>query len=261
MTDEAFYEDFEKKYYRLTMNGKAPWLKEGKVERNIAYNPKSGVVFRGINSMMLEMAAAEQGYKDSRWLSMEEIKDLGFTARYGEKPTVIAYINKYIHPLDVNPSTGKSFTPRNPKQKYYLMYNVEQLKEYDRIRNYDVAAIHERKAEKIQNTLENTHTGKFAEITERLGIQTARNAPEHTALIASVTSQYRLAQEFNARYTPAVRAEAVQNSLLKVRNHALIRSLYQAEIAKDRLISKNQELDRGTARTVERARKQDRERE
>jgi antirestriction protein ArdC len=259
MTDEDFYRQFENKFYQLTMSGKAPWLKEGKVEREVAYNPSSGIVFKGINSMMLEMSAAERGFKDSRWLSGEEVKQLGFTPRYGERPTVIGYINKYIHPVDVNPATGKTFDTHNPKQKYYFMYNVEQLKEYKQLRERSKAISREIITEKIKNTMENAKSNKFNEITERLGQMTARNAPEHTALIASVTSQYRLAQEFKARYSPPISIESFKNSVLRAKNYAIIRSIYQAEIAKDRLISRNQELDRGAVRTVERIRQQGRD--
>ena len=116
ITDEQFYKKFERTYQNLTLTGKAPWLKEGKIERDIAYNPVSGVIFKGVNALMLEMSAAEQGYKESRWISESEVNDLKLRVRPGQNPTPIAYINRYAHATDVHPSTGKAFDKDHPKQ-------------------------------------------------------------------------------------------------------------------------------------------------
>ncbi|MCD1654453.1 ArdC family protein [Treponema zuelzerae] len=109
ITDELFYKKFERTYQNLTLTGKAPWLKEGKIERDIAYNPTSGVIFKGVNALMLEMSAAEQGFKESRWLSESEVNNLKLRVRPGMEPTPIAYVNRYAHATDVHPSTGKAF--------------------------------------------------------------------------------------------------------------------------------------------------------
>lgn len=253
--DEDFYKIFAKTYTEITLNGKAPWLHETTtaVERGIAYNPKSGVVFKGVNSLLLEMQSAKRGWKDSRWISQKELKDLGWKPKDGEYPTPVAYINKFSPPVDVNPVTGEKFTQEKPRQKYYFMYNVEQLKECDLANDKDFFITKGITIEKIKNTVENLKTNNINEIQNKLAEKTIRAVPKNMQTLAAGIVQYRLAQEFRIPYKPQIPLENLeQYKHTKITHDDLLRTAYHSEVAKDRVVSKNLELERDKTRTVER---------
>lgn len=257
LSDEQFYRIFTKNYHDLTISGNAPWMTEGKTTRSIAYNPKSGVIFKGINSLMLEMSAARQGFKDSRWLSENEIRNLRLSPRYGATPTPIAYINKYSHPVDVHPSTGLPFSSTNPRQKYYFMYNVEQLKEYEILKETSISISETLLKEKTRNVISNSRTNNFVAINNHLGKMAANKAPEKTEYIAATIAQYRLSQEFGTSYRPLLSKNALQKMSTGIKPDQLLKAMYHSEIEKDRLISQNRNLENGRMRTVDRNKQQE----
>jgi hypothetical protein len=260
ITDEQFYKTFEEYFRTLTTSGKAPWMHEGVSEREVAYNPKSGVVFKGVNSVMLEMSAASNGFKESRWLSGEEVEKLGFQPRHGQKPTPIAYINKYVHPTDVHPSTGIPFDRDNPKEKYYFMYNIEQLKEYEKLKAKTVSLSKIIAEEKIKNAIQNVKSNNFQKILETLNKSVASAVPEHGEIIGASMAQYRIAQDFNMNFKPTISNDLLKQSLNELKPEAIIRTMYAAEVTKEQLISKDRILEHGMKRTVERTRAQGMER-
>lgn len=258
ITDEQFYKKFERTYQNLTLTGKAPWLKEGKVERDIAYNPSSGVIFKGVNALMLEMSAAEQGYKESRWVSESEIKNMNLKVRTREEPTPIAYVNRYAHATDVHPSTGKAFDADHPKQKYYYMYNIEQLKEYSLIRDSGITLDKAMMREKIQSVVENTKTNKFPEILDKVSIAAeGKVQSEQAKIIAQELARYRMTQEFKGNFIPSATTLVMKDASVKTHGATLLTTLYHAEVAKDRFISKGMNLENDRVRTVNKTRQQE----
>ena len=253
ITDEIFYKRFEQSYQNLTLTGKAPWLKEGKIERDIAYNPASGVIFKGVNALMLEMSAAEQGFKESRWVSAKEVEDLKLRVKMDQKPTPIAYVNRYVHATDVHPATGKPFDQEHPKQKYYYMYNLEQLKEYQQIRDHGIKLDAALLKEKITTIVENTKTNKFPEILDRVGSAAQEKVVDEKArIIAQELSRYRMTQEFKGNFIPQAPSLTMKDASIKTHGAVLLTTLYQAEVAKDRFISKGMNLENDRVRTVKR---------
>ncbi len=258
ITDEQFYKKFERTYQNLTLTGKAPWLKEGKIERDIAYNPNSGIIFRGVNALMLEMSAAEQGYKESRWVSENEIDSLKLRARTGEKPTPIAYVNRYAHATDVHPSTGKAFNEKHPKQKYYYMYNIEQLKEYEQIRESGMTLDRSLVQEKIRTVVQNTQTSHFPEILDKVSIAAEQKViGEQAKIIAQELARYRMTQEFKGNFIPQTPLLAMKDASIKTHGATLLTTLYHAEVAKDRFISRGMNLENDKVRTVSRTKVQE----
>jgi hypothetical protein len=258
ITDEQFYKKFERTYQNLTLTGKAPWLKEGKIERDIAYNPYSGVIFKGVNALMLEMSAAEQGFKEARWLSENEINTLKLRIRPGMEPTPIAYVNRYAHATDVHPSTGKVFDDQNPKQKYYYMYNIEQLKEYTLIRESGMTLDRALVQEKIRTVVENTKTNRFPEILDKVSsIAEQKITDEKAKIIAQELSRYRMTQEFKGNFIPQAPALTMKDASIKTHGATLLTTMYHAEIAKDRFISRDMNLENDKIRTVARTRQQE----
>lgn len=258
ITDEQFYKKFERSYQNLTLTGTAPWLKEGKIERDIAYNPRSGVIFRGVNALMLEMSAAEQGFKEARWISESEIDDLKLRARTGEKPTPIAYVNRYAHVTDVHPSTGKSFDEKHPKQKYYYMYNIQQLKEYEQIKESGMTLDKALVQEKIKTVIQNTKTNNFAEILEKVSVVAGQKIVDDRAkVVARELARYRMTQEFKGNFIPQAPTLVMKDASIKTHGATLLTTMYHAENAKDRLISHGMNLENDKVRTVSRTRQQE----
>ncbi len=251
--DEDFYKCFSKIYTDITLTEKAPWMKGGVPDRGIAYNPKSGVIFKGVNSVILEMRAAQKGYKDSRWLTLDEINKLGIKIRSGEVATPIAYVNKFSPPVDVHPGTGERFSSAVPRQRYYFTYNIEQLRNCELSRGTDFIISKNLIREKAKNAIENAQTTDIRVINDKLIKSVVKNIPKDTAALAISFTQYRLAQEFHIPYKPVLNSEQISGlKREKMTVDSLLRTAYQCEVSKDRLLSRDEELERGVKRTVER---------
>lgn len=255
ITDDEFYHRFAKTYTDITNAGTAPWMSEELPERGLAYNPKSGVIFKGVNSLMLEMSAAKQGLKDSRWMSMQEIYELGMHPKKGSMPTPIAYINHYVAPVNVNPVNGENFSRDNPKKKYYLMFNIEQLMDCELGKDLNTPYHKEVLKDKIKNLIENSKTNKIMVIREKLNDQ-IRNVPPQMRVLAAGLVQYRLSQELRIPNKSPVTAEKLSvykgmqfNSSEKL-TAALLQTCYESEVVKDRALSKDEQLETGLTRTV-----------
>lgn len=259
--DEDFYKCFSQVYTDITLNAKAPWMKEGVPERGLAYNPKSGVIFGGINSIILEMRSAQKGYKDSRWLSLDELNQLGIKVKTGEVATPIAYVNKYSPPVNVNPATGERFSGKTPRQHYYFMYNVEQLRNCTLSHDTQFVVSKDIIAQKATNAIQNTGTKDLRAITDKLLSGVVRTVPKEMASLATGITQYRLAQELHIPYRPLLNTEQLAAfKTTKMTTDNLLRTVYQSEVAKDRLFAKNEQLENDRVRTVQRAKQKERQR-
>lgn len=260
ITDEQFYKQFEKSYQALTVTGKAPWMTKGKIERDIAFNPNSGVIFKGINGIMLEMSAAEKNFKESRWLSEAEISKLNLTVRAGQNPTPIAYVNKYVHSTDVHPSTGQAFDNKeNPKQKYYYMYNIQQLREYEKIKETTNTIDKVLLQEKTKTLIENTKTNNFKDIVALVGSFAQNKTQEKNAkLVANEIARYRMTQEFKGNFVPQVAEPVMKEISARIKGNELLGTVYHAEVTKDRFITKGMFLETDNVRTVKRTKEQQR---
>lgn len=246
--DNEFYKDFSKKFKSLTATGKAPWLKEGVPDRAIAHNPSSGVIFRGVNAMMLEMSAAEKGYKESRWISAYEIEKLGLKPRYREEPTPIAYINRYQHPTDVHPSFGLPFNNKDiPKEKYYYMYNIEQLKEYSKIKDIGFtldSSIIKEKEEALKINAKTNDFDAMSDAVSKMTVESAKMKDNNLNIIMNELSRFRLSQELNKPWTPTTSPNVIKNAVNKVQNaDSIVHCMYNVELTKDRCLSPNLNID------------------
>lgn len=259
--DEDFYKCFSRLYTDITLNAKAPWMKEGLPERGLAYNPNSGVIFGGINSIILEMRAAQKGYKDSRWLSLHELKTLNIKVKPNEIATPIAYVNKYTPPVNVHPATGERFSEQQPRQRYYFMYNAEQLQNC--VLSHDKEFIVGKKiiAEKALNAIQNTGMKDIRSITDKLLNEVVRSVPKEMSTLATGITQYRFAQELHIPYRPILNTEQLNAfKQTKMTTDTLLRTVYQSEITKDRLFAPGKQLERDITRTVQKTKQKQHER-
>lgn len=254
--DEEFYNVVSTIYRDITKTSKAPWLKEGVPERGIAYNPKSGTIFNGINSIVLEMRAAQKGYKTSQWLSYDEIDKLGVKIKTGEVPTPIAYVNKFSHQTDVNPANGKSFSGDNPQRRYYFMFNTEQLQGLELRNDKDFIVGKNITEQKIRNAIKNAKTNNLPTMKEKLVVNAINAAPKEMKTLVATLATYRLAQEFHIPHKPNLNDDMKKElTTKKITQDSLMRAIYQTEVSKNRLISTDNQLEHGQRRTVERAKK------
>ena len=103
--------------------GEAPWMKSWAAgTRFLPYNPVSGRGFRGINAIWLSAVAHERGYGDTRWLTLEQVSELGGQVHEGEKGTAVQFWMTHFeepqlfHAVVVNAEqvSGLSAAPERP---------------------------------------------------------------------------------------------------------------------------------------------------
>jgi hypothetical protein len=185
--DSLYFSCFERLYDEATRSGKAPWLREGAAPC-AAYNPKSGVLYKGMNGVMLDMSAAVRELRDPRWIAFHEAARAGLTLRHGEQPTPVAYAHAMLS-----------------QTQYALVCNLEQFREYPRMPARNIKQEQEIGQEKRRAALEHMGAGNFAAVVHALENETAREP-----LVAQALARYRLAQECNECYMPPAGAERMR---------------------------------------------------
>jgi hypothetical protein len=229
--DTIYLSHFEHAYRQLAESGKAPWLREGVIERVPAYNPYSGVQYRGVNGVMLDMSAASRDFHDPRWISLHEAAHIGLTLRRGERPVPAAY------------------TSAGSQVNYYLLCNLEQFKEYPRMPERNVEAEREIGKEKLRAALEHSGAAGFTGVLDRVEKEASQGQGGNS--LAVVLARYRISQECNEYYAPPANAGALQREESGRNRALLIKAVYRAETAKDRLITRNRD-DRDNPAVIDR---------
>lgn len=87
------------------------------------HNPITNTTYRGRNRFHLAYSARKNGYKDPRWFTPKEIRDLGYTIKDGEKYTLIEFWKTIAIRNDEDEVTA-SF-PR--LVAFHKVFNAEQL--------------------------------------------------------------------------------------------------------------------------------------
>jgi antirestriction protein ArdC len=116
-----YRDNLVKKMIKAIENGTAPWQKPwepGRV-RVHPFNPVSGARYRGMNLLLLQLAATEKGYNDPRWMTLKQANRQDAKVRRGEKSTVIEYWEWYskIRVLDGNGQPKKDKDGKDIKKK------------------------------------------------------------------------------------------------------------------------------------------------
>ena len=73
------------------------------------YNGKTNTAYRGLNALYLAFLGAERGYKDTRWVTFNQAKELGASVKKGEKSTPVIFFEFYDR------KTKKAFDNRTVK--------------------------------------------------------------------------------------------------------------------------------------------------
>ncbi len=115
------------------------------LDNGAAVNAKTGKRYNGTNLIALYIQAKKQGYKDRRWLTFNQAKELGAQVKAGEKSTRIFHWNEYDVKTKSEPNWKEiNKLSKDDKEQYILdnirysislhsVFNAEQcsgLKEY-----------------------------------------------------------------------------------------------------------------------------------
>lgn len=102
-----------------------PWNAEhlaGRITRPLRHN---GTPYRGINVVMLWMAAVAQGYAGPIWMTFRQAKELGGSVRKGETGTLVVYANSFT--ATETDEDGEESEREIPYLKGYTVFNCEQI--------------------------------------------------------------------------------------------------------------------------------------
>ncbi|MDY4281308.1 MAG: zincin-like metallopeptidase domain-containing protein [[Pasteurella] mairii] len=129
------YQEITDRIIKCLEEGAAPWLKPwNSPDYNLALpkNAVSGRLYSGVNILLLWMASAEKGYKQSKWLTAQSANKLGGHVRKGEKATII--VN--YRPVDREKLDDEGNTilddEGNPEMEHFALlkrhavFNIEQ---------------------------------------------------------------------------------------------------------------------------------------
>lgn len=111
-------------------NGVRPWAKPwnaehlaGRITRPLRSN---GMAYRGINVIMLWVAATARGYTAPIWMTYRQAQELGGQVRKGETGTPVAYTDK-LRKVETDTDTGEELAREIFFMKQYTVFNVEQV--------------------------------------------------------------------------------------------------------------------------------------
>jgi antirestriction protein ArdC len=86
----------------------------------------TGEQYRGINVLLLWMAAAEHGFTAPRWMTFKQALELGGAVRKGQRGSHIVFFKK-LEVTGENRDTGEEETAMVPMMRGYTVFNVEQI--------------------------------------------------------------------------------------------------------------------------------------
>jgi antirestriction protein ArdC len=110
--------------------GARPWMKPwdaahaaGPVSRPLRHN---GTPYKGVNVLMLWLAAMERGYSAPIWMTYDQAKELGGYVRKNEHSSLVVYANTFKK-TETDTATGEDMEVEIPFMKPYSVFNVEQI--------------------------------------------------------------------------------------------------------------------------------------
>lgn len=74
------------------------------------YNFKTDKTYSGMNRFILAVSASLEGYKDPRWLTFKQAKELGYSVKKGTHGTTLEYWERIPVKMDMLDKDGKSYT-------------------------------------------------------------------------------------------------------------------------------------------------------
>lgn len=128
------YAEVTDKIVAMMEQGVRPWSKSWKATDN---GPKTrrfsnfvmpirvtGEYYRGVNVVLLWMAAEANGFKQPMWLTFKAAADMGGHVKKGEKGTTI--VHYHFIKREVEDATGAKSEQKIPSIRSFTVFNVEQ---------------------------------------------------------------------------------------------------------------------------------------
>lgn len=110
--------------------GTRPWMKPwdaahaaGPVSRPLRHN---GTPYKGVNVLMLWLAAMEKGYTAPIWMTYDQAKELGAHVKKDERASLVVYANTFKK-TERDTASGEDIEVEIPFMKPYSVFNVEQI--------------------------------------------------------------------------------------------------------------------------------------
>jgi antirestriction protein ArdC len=127
-TSGNLYETVTRRIVEELEHGTAPWVKPWTTGAGsgLPYNAVSQYAYRGVNVLLLWMAAAERGYRSPAWLTFRQAQDLGGHVRKGEKAERIVYTATFAK-TTVDEETGEELDRDIPFLKWHAVFNLDQV--------------------------------------------------------------------------------------------------------------------------------------
>lgn len=106
-----------------------PWDRTGSGPL-LPWNPKTGHPYRGVNIVLLWLAAQDAGFSSTAWLTLKQANALGGKVRKGEKSTVCYFFKRLdVERQAVDEATGETVTVSRdvPLLKAFRVFNLAQI--------------------------------------------------------------------------------------------------------------------------------------
>jgi len=113
------------------------WEK-GWIDIDVPYNPSTGKNYIGLNALFLDAKAQLLGYKDPRWVTFNQAKEMGASIKDNEKASEVFYWSKYDKATEkifesetiegMTDEACKKYIEKNvrPVLKFYQVFNAKQ---------------------------------------------------------------------------------------------------------------------------------------
>jgi antirestriction protein ArdC len=107
--------------------GATPWVKQWNGSSSANHNAVSGKGYNGINTLILAMSAAANGFKSNQWATYKQWLELGGQVRKGTKGTTIIFYS---------PVSGSKVNADGEEKSYhyvlksYSVFNADQIDGY-----------------------------------------------------------------------------------------------------------------------------------
>lgn len=177
-----------KEYIRSLESGKLPFFESTKPVFP-HHNCMTGVVYNGANASLLSIIAHKNKYADPRWIPSSVISKLDLRDPISGDSVLIATKNKFVQNGNTN--------------TYERLYNVDQLSERDRKRNFSPVSEYSHIFNEIIQKNRNTFTENKPYVKKNLSELCCEANPEMPYLTMCI-AQYSLCQQLQTKYTPSV---------------------------------------------------------
>ena len=105
------------------------------IDATTPINGRTNRAYNGFNSIYLYCVAKGRGYKDSRWVTFNQAKELGASVKKGEKSSPVLFYQLYDKNTkkEFNSLTVRDMTDEEKKQ--YMQENVRRVLQYSTVFN------------------------------------------------------------------------------------------------------------------------------